>query len=229
MEQIEQVVETNNRFKNLGLNEKILKVISELKFIEPSEIQEKSIPFILEGKDVIGKSATGSGKTLAFGAGIIEKIKKGKGIQALVLTPTRELAEQVSQSLKNFSKHYHLKVIDVYGGVSISRQIEEIKYSEVVVGTPGRILDHLRRRTLNLSSLTILVLDEADRMADMGFLPDVEKIIKSCPKNRQTLLFSATTSGDVKHIERKYMSSPKQIVVEQYVDASHLQQEYYNA
>ena len=215
-------------FKKLGLTEGLLKSIKELNFERPSEIQEKSIPFILEGKDVIGKSATGSGKTLAFGAGIIEKIKKGKGIQALVLTPTRELAEQVSQSLKNFSKHYHLKVIDVYGGVSISRQIEEIKYSEVVVGTPGRILDHLKRKTLNLSSLTILVLDEADRMADMGFLPDVEKIIKSCPKNRQTLLFSATISQDINYITENYMIEPKYISVKSYVEPEKLKQSYYD-
>ncbi len=215
-------------FRKLGLTEGLLKSIKELNFERPSEIQEKSIPLILQGKDVIGKSATGSGKTLAFGAGIIEKVKKGHRIQALVLTPTRELAEQVSQSLKNFSKNYHLRIIDVYGGVSISRQIEEIKHSEVIVGTPGRILDHLQRKTLNLSNLTILVLDEADRMVDMGFLPDVEKIIKSCPKNRQTLLFSATISTDVNYIAEHYMNNPEYISVKSYIEPEKLKQSYYD-
>ncbi len=215
-------------FKKLGITEGLLRSIKEQNFEKPSEIQEKSIPIILEGRDVIGKSATGSGKTLAFGAGIIEKLKKNNGIQALVLTPTRELAEQVTQSLKKFSKNTNLKIQDIYGGVSISRQIEEIKHSEVIVGTPGRILDHLERKTLNLSNIMILVLDEADRMADMGFLPDVERIIKKCPVNRQTLLFSATISQDVNYIAEKYMKNPEYVSVKSYVEPEKLKQYYYD-
>src|SRR3989338_3287406 len=228
MEQIEQVVETNNRFKNLGLNEKILKVISELKFIEPSEIQEKSIPIILKGRDVIGKSATGSGKTLAFASGIIEKIEPGKGIQALILTPTRELAEQVSKSFKLFSRYYKNNVLEVYGGVSINPQIENLRDAEIVVGTPGRILDHLERRTLDLSKVRFLVLDEADRMLDMGFIEYVQNIIERCPQERQTLLFSATISPDIERIANHNMKNPEYVEVASHVDPSKLKQTLYD-
>ena len=215
-------------FRKLGLSEGLLKVIKELNFEKPSEIQEKAIPLVLEGKDVIGKSATGSGKTLVFGAGILQIVKRKEGVQALVLTPTRELAEQVAQSLKTFSKNQDIRILEVYGGVSISRQIQEIRNSEVIVGTPGRILDHLERKTLNLEKLSILVLDEADRMADMGFLPDVEKIINRCPKNRQTLLFSATISQDINYIANKHMKTPEYVSVKSYVEAEKLKQSYYD-
>ncbi len=215
-------------FRKLGLSENILKVIKEANFEKPSEIQEKSIPLVLQGKDVIGKSATGSGKTLAFGSGIIEKVEKNKGVQALVLTPTRELAEQVTQNIRKFARNYNINILDVYGGVSINNQIHRIKSAEVIVGTPGRILDHLQKRTLNLQNLSILVLDEADRMSDMGFLPDVEKIIKSCPKNRQTLLFSATISADVNYIAENYMHSPEYISVKSYIEPEKLKQTYYD-
>src|SRR3989344_6354672 len=138
-------------FKKLNLNENLLRSIEDAKFSEPSEIQEKTIPLILEGKDVLGSSATGSGKTLAFGAGIIQKIKNGYGVQALVLTPTRELAEQVARNLRIFSHHHKLIVNEIYGGVGITQQIHDLRRADVVVGTPGRILDHLMRRTLDLS------------------------------------------------------------------------------
>ena len=216
------------QFKKLGLGEGLLKVVEELKFSEPSEIQAKVIPLALAGKDVIGESATGSGKTLAFGAPIIEKLKSGEGLRSLILTPTRELCEQVAKSLKVFSKHNSLSIISVYGGVSLNPQIEDLESADVVVGTPGRILDHISRRTIDLSKVEILVLDEADRMLDMGFLPDVTEIIEHCPKNRQTLLFSATVSQDIKHIAKKYMNHPTEISVESYVDASKLEQIYYD-
>ncbi|MEK6855496.1 MAG: DEAD/DEAH box helicase [Nanoarchaeota archaeon] len=215
-------------FKKFGLSEDLLRVIQELEFSEPTEIQEKAIPYVLKGRDVIGKSATGSGKTLAFGSGIVETTQKGKGIQALVLTPTRELAEQVAQSLKKFSKHHKFFIQEIYGGVSITNQIHKLSRTEIVVGTPGRILDHLRRNSLNLSDLKILVLDEADRMVDMGFLPDVETIIKQCPQKKQTLLFSATITQEVDYIAKKYMNNPEYITVESYVDASKLHQYYYD-
>ncbi|MDO8508842.1 MAG: DEAD/DEAH box helicase [Nanoarchaeota archaeon] len=215
-------------FKKLGLSENILKAIKEAKFENPSEIQEKAIPLVLQGKDVIGKSATGSGKTLAFGSVIIEKVKKGKGVQALILAPTRELAEQVSQTLKRFARYSDIAIQEVYGGVSMSNQVERIKKSEVIVGTPGRVLDHLQKRSLNLQHLNILVLDEADRMSDMGFLPDVEKIIKMCPQKRQTLLFSATISSDVNYIAEKYMTHPEYISVKSYIEPEKLKQSYYD-
>ena len=177
------------KFAKLGLSKELLKAIEEAKFKEPSEIQEKAIPIALQGRDIIGGSATGSGKTLAFGASIIQGVEKGKGVQALILTPTRELAEQVAESLNRFSTYKDLGVSAVYGGVGFEPQIERIKYSEIVVGTPGRILDHLGKRTLILNKVRYLVLDEADRMLDMGFIDDVREIIEQCPSQRQTMLF----------------------------------------
>ena len=218
-----------NEFKKLGINKKVIDVLEELKFKEPTEIQKRTIPLILEGKDVIGNAATGSGKTFAFSSGIFHKVESGKGIQALVLTPTRELAEQIAKVIRNFSKNTGLKVKEIYGGVDLQRQVTEAKESEIIVGTPGRILDHLQRQSFDFFDLKLLVLDEADRMTDMGFLPDVEKIIGQCPKKRQTLLFSATLSSDISYIEKKYMQDPVYITVEKYVDPSKLKQYYYDA
>src|SRR3989344_3071445 len=215
-------------FKKLGIGKEILEVIAELGFKKPSEIQMKTIPLVVKGKDVIGNSATGSGKTLAFAAAIIEKSEVRKGVQALVLTPTRELAVQVAESLRMFSKKKGLKVQEVYGGVGMGNQVFGIEKSEIIVGTPGRLLDHLRHGTLRLNKVKVLVLDEADRMVDMGFLPDVEEIIKQNPTDRQTLLFSATNTGDVDYIARKYMKNPEHVEVESFVDPSKLNQIYYD-
>ncbi|MBX4196685.1 DEAD/DEAH box helicase [Candidatus Pacearchaeota archaeon] len=217
-----------DEFKALGLSEPLLKAIHELNFKEPSDIQRQTIPLALAGKDIMGGSATGSGKTLAFGASIIENAEKGKGVQALILTPTRELAEQVSQALAHFSKYRHLHVTAVYGGVGMGPQVDALESAEIVVGTPGRILDHLGRGTLNISKIKTLVLDEADRMLDMGFVEDVETIIKASPVERQTLLFSATISQDIMHIAKRYMKDPVEVAVESYVDASKLEQIYYD-
>lgn len=215
-------------FRKLGIIDPILKAIEEQKFEKPSEVQERTIPLVLAGEDVIAGSATGSGKTLAFGAGIIHHCERGRGIQALVLTPTRELAQQVSRELKIFSKYKPLDLLSVYGGVSINPQIERLSKTDVVVGTPGRILDHIDRRTINLSRVKILVLDEADIMVDMGFIEDVQKIIRACPNDRQTLLFSATMTPDIKEITKNYMKNPTSVSVESYVDATKLQQIYYD-
>jgi len=216
------------RFKKLGLSQEMISLVEKAKFTEPSEIQTKAIPLIMEGKDIIGGSATGSGKTFAFGAPIIEKIQPNQGLQALILTPTRELAEQITKVLYHFSEHKQLEVIPVYGGVSINPQISHLKYAEIVVGTPGRILDHLERKTINLSKVKILVLDEADRMFDMGFIHDVEDIIKHCPKERQTLMFSATINPDIDHLVKKHMKNPVSIRVENHVDPTLLKQVYYD-
>lgn len=215
-------------FRKLGLSEPFIKVIEEMKFTAPSEIQEKAIPLAMQGKDIIGGSATGSGKTLAFGASIIEKIEKGKGIQSLILAPTRELAEQVMMSLAKFSKWKGLRISAIYGGVSIGPQVFALEKADIVVGTPGRILDHLERKTINLRHTKTLVLDEADRMLDMGFIDDVTSIINQCPKERQTMLFSATISPDIEHLVHKYMKSPAYISVEQYLDTSQLKQTYFD-
>lgn len=216
------------KFRKLGIIEPIVKAIHEEGFEEPSEIQDKTIPLIIEGKDVIAGSATGSGKTLAFAAGIIQNSVKGKGIQALVLTPTRELTVQVTKELIKFSKYRHLEIAPVYGGVSISPQIDALGRADVVVGTPGRITDHIERRTIRLDKVKILVLDEADRMLDMGFIYYVERIIRQCPLKRQTLLFSATISQDISDIARKYMKDPVKASAETYVDPSKLKQVFYD-
>ncbi len=216
------------KFRKLKLSEDFLKSLEGFNFKEPSDIQEKTIPLILEGKDVLGSSATGSGKTLAFGSGIIEKISRGNGIQALILTPTRELAEQVAKSLRAFSRHTGLQVTEIFGGVSIEPQIRNLRRADVVVGTPGRILDHINRRTINFSNVKILVLDEADRMLEMGFIEDVTSIINTCPKERQTLLFSATISKDIERIAKNYMKSPVYIAVEPFVDPKKLAQSFFD-
>jgi ATP-dependent RNA helicase DeaD len=217
-----------DKFKELGLSEGLLQAIRHKGFTEPSEIQQKTIPLVLEGKDVIGSSATGSGKTLAFGAGILDRMKRGYGIQALILTPTRELAEQITDTLRSFSQHTGLKIKEIYGGVGMGPQIHDLKIADIVVGTPGRILDHLSQRTLNLQNIRYLVLDEADRMLDMGFIRDVESIINRCPKNRQTLLFSATMSAEISYIAMQYMRDPVKVEVNDRVDPSKLHQRYYD-
>ncbi len=215
------------KFEELQIDPDILKVLHELKFEEPTEIQEKTIPLMKQGLDVIGESATGSGKTLAFAVRIIEKTIKGEGIQALILVPTRELCEQVSKEMRKFSKYKHLSVTAVYGGVSYGQQIENLENTEIVVGTPGRILDHLKRKTFALKKVKILVIDETDRMFDMGFIYDVTDIINHTPNERQTMLFSATINSDIEHIGRKYMKNPKMVSAVDHVDPSLLKQYYY--
>jgi len=216
------------KFEKLGLSQEVLKVLKEEGFEKPTEIQEKSIPILLKGKDLVGGSATGSGKTLAFAAPIIENLKPNKRVQALILTPTRELAEQVSESIKKFSKNRRLNVLAVYGGVSIEPQMRKLAITDVVVGTPGRVLDHMHRKTLRLDNVKFLVLDEVDRMFDMGFRVDVEKILRECPRERQTMMFSATISNDIDYLAKKYTKNPVQVSVKSYLDASKLKQIYYD-
>ncbi len=215
------------KFRELGLSEEVVKTLHSMGIETPSKIQEEAIPYVLEGRDILGSSMTGSGKTLAFASAIIEKIVPDKKVKAIVLTPTRELAEQVSDSIKKFSKG-NLKVVSVYGGVNIETQIRRMSGADVIVGTPGRVLDHLKRETLSLKKVEILVLDEFDRMLDMGFSRDVGRIIDECPKKRQTLLFSATISPDVDHLARKYIKNPVEIEVESQVDHKKLEQVYYD-
>lgn len=216
------------QFRKLGIIDPVIKVIEEQRFEAPTEIQVKAIPSVIAGRDVIAQSATGSGKTLVFGSGIIQNCERGGGLQALIVTPTRELAEQNTKALRMFSKHKPLRVISVYGGVSINNQIDELRTADVVSGTPGRILDHVERGTINLHHIKILVLDEADRMLDMGFIEDVQKIIGQCPQKRQTLLFSATLYEEIIRLARRYMNNPVNLVAESYVDPSKLMQVYYD-
>lgn len=215
-------------FSEIGLSEQFVKELEKMDIKNPTEIQEQTIPLAMDGKDIIGGSATGSGKTLAFSAPIIEHIETGIGPQALILTPTRELAEQIVQAVKKFSKWKKLNTIAIYGGVGIEPQIKRLSNSDIVVGTPGRILDHLGRGTIDLRKVKYLILDEVDRMFDMGFQDDVRKIIKEVPTERQTLLFSATITRDVGIMAEKYTKNPYEISVDSYVDPSKLKQVYYD-
>ncbi len=215
-------------FENLKLSKELLGAIQKLGFTKPTQIQKESIPLIMEGKDVIGESATGSGKTLAFGCGAIHQVVPRNGIQALILTPTRELAEQVKDAFKNLAKNKKLIIASIYGGVSFSPQFDILSKAEIVVATPGRLLDHVRRKTINLSKVRLLVLDEADRMLDMGFIDEVEKIIKQCPRQRQTLFFSATISSRIQKLANRYMNNPCKVTATKMVDPTKLKQVYYN-
>ncbi|MBU0756503.1 MAG: DEAD/DEAH box helicase [Nanoarchaeota archaeon] len=214
-------------FSELGIIEPILKSIEKVGYTTPTQVQEESIPLILQGRDIIAGAATGSGKTLAFASAIIEKAFPGKGIQAIVLTPTRELAIQVSEEIMRFAEFKQLTITAIYGGVSISPQMDALPNTDVVVGTPGRVLDHLSRGTMDLSKVKVFVLDEADRMLDMGFIEDVESILSACPKKRQTLLYSATISTYIYGLAEKYMDNPAKVAVDSYVDPSLLTQVYY--
>lgn len=217
-----------NEFKDLGISDQLLTAIKRLGITNPTKIQSKSIPLILKGKDVIGESATGSGKTLAFGCGIVEHVKPRGGLQSLILTPTRELAEQVKDSLMKLSFNKPLRIISIYGGVSMEKQIYELPKADVVVATPGRLLDHLRRGTINTSKVKIFVLDEADRMFDMGFIDDVKQIIQACPNIKQNLFFSATITSRIKELANQFLKNPEKVFAEKMVDPSKLKQVYYD-
>ncbi len=215
------------KFEELGIDEKVLDAIKDMNFEKPTEIQEKAIPAVLAGRDIIAESATGSGKTFVFAAGIIHSIKPDHKIQALILTPTRELAEQISDALKKFAKYYKFKITAVYGGVPIERQIRDLRTSDIVVATPGRTLDHISRRTIRLNSVKMIILDEADRMLDMGFIDDVKEIMKNCPKERQTLLLSATITGEILKLKKQFLKNPVVVNAEKQVSGEKLKQEYY--
>jgi ATP-dependent RNA helicase DeaD len=217
-----------NTFSKLGVNSDIVRALSKCGITEPTDIQEQAIPIIKSGKDIIGKSKTGSGKTAAFGIPLLDSLKHSSNVQALVLAPTRELAVQISGELEKFGKYTDLKFATVYGGVSMFHQIRDIKKADIVIGTPGRVLDHLNRKTLKLSELTHFVLDEADRMVDMGFIKDIEKILRYTKRKKQMILFGATISHEVELIKRKYMNNPFVAESEIHVAEEYLEQYYYN-
>ncbi|MCL6443741.1 MAG: DEAD/DEAH box helicase [Alicyclobacillus sp.] len=201
-------------FHSFELSRRVQQAIDDMGFEEPSPIQAACIPLVLEGRDVIGQAQTGTGKTAAFGIPIVENATTDSKIQALVLTPTRELAIQVAGEFRKIAKYKRVRTLPIYGGQSIGHQIRGLQQGvQIVIGTPGRVLDHIRRGTLKLNNLRTLVLDEADEMLDMGFIEDIESIIRETPDERQTLLFSATFPSEVKRLATRYMRSPEHVTV----------------
>ncbi len=207
--------DSGTTFADLGLSELLLQSIAAVGYEIPSPIQERTIPVLLEGHDVIAQAQTGSGKTAAFGLPIIERIEpRERGVQTLILCPTRELAIQVSEALHKYGRHKRIETLPIYGGQPYERQLRGLQRGvHIVVGTPGRVMDHMRRGTLRLDNLKFFVLDEADEMLDMGFIEDIEWILQQVPEERQTALFSATMPPRIAELARNYMRDPQRISV----------------
>ncbi len=200
-------------FHGLGINERMLRAVEALKLTTPTPIQVKAIPHALEGKDLIGIAQTGTGKTLAFGIPIFQRLGESTG-QALIVVPTRELAIQVDEALQRLGRTFGIRTAVLIGGAPMDRQLRMLQAQpRIIIGTPGRINDHLMQRTLNLSNTAILILDEADRMLDMGFAPQIKKILQVLPRERQTMLFSATMPNDIIRIANSYMKLPLRIEI----------------
>ena len=219
-----------NKFNKLGLDNNILRAIADQGFSEPSVIQSKAIPIILSGVDVVGLSQTGTGKTLAFIAPMLQKMTMDSYLQAIVLCPTRELAQQILVEVRKFATYLpHVRAVAVYGGADIQRQIYALKRgANIVIGTPGRVIDHINRHTMRLDNVHFAVLDEADEMLNMGFRADMEQILSNTPKNRQTIMFSATMSNDIRALANKFMRNAVEIKVgEQNTTISTVKQTYF--
>ena len=219
------------KFEELQLDERIIRAITEMGFEEASPIQAQAIPVVLEGRDMIGQAQTGTGKTAAFGLPLLQKVDpKVKKLQAIVLLPTRELAIQVAEELRRFAKFMHgVKVLPIYGGQDIVRQIRALKDgTQIVVGTPGRVMDHMRRKTVKTDHVHTVVLDEADEMLNMGFLEDMETILSQLPEERQTLMFSATMPQAIAEIARKFQTDPVTVrVIKKELTVPKVTQYYY--
>jgi len=196
----------------MKIKNEIQQAITEMGFVNLTPIQEQTIPLLLMGKDVIGNSQTGTGKTAAFGIPLLEMIDfNSNDIQALIITPTRELSVQIKRELSNIAKYIvGCRIVNVYGGEIITRQFYELKKKpQIIIGTPGRIIDHLKRKTISFDKLKYLVLDEADEMLKMGFVEDIETIFETTPPQRQTLMFSATMPKRIVDLARKYLINPE--------------------
>ncbi|WP_406657421.1 DEAD/DEAH box helicase [Methanolobus sp. ZRKC2] len=206
------------------------KGIEDLGFEEPTPIQAQAIPYIMEGRDVIGQAQTGTGKTAAFGIPALEMIEQDvKRVQVLVLCPTRELANQVADELNKLSRYKKIKILPVYGGQSIERQIRALrKGAQIVIGTPGRIMDHIERGTLKIGNVSMIVLDEADEMLDMGFREDIEFILNDTPTTRQTILFSATMPRPIMKLTKRYQTDPQLVkTIHKKLTVPHVEQSYF--
>ncbi len=198
-------------FYQFGLSEEVIRATATMGFEEATTIQELAIPIAMEGKDIIGQAQTGTGKTAAFGIPMIESCSaERKEIQGLVITPTRELAVQVAEEINTIGQYKKIRALPIYGGQDIARQIKALKNKpQIIVATPGRLMDHMRRRLIRLQGITMVVLDEADEMLNMGFREDIENILRDVPEERQTLLFSATMPGPIKDLARHFMREPE--------------------
>ncbi len=219
------------RYEESGLDERVIRAVSEMGFEFMSPIQEAAIPVMMEGGDIIGQAQTGTGKTAAFGIPLLQKVDPdNKHLQAVVLCPTRELAMQAADDIRDFAKYMSgIKVLPVYGGQDISRQIKALSAGvQIVVGTPGRVMDHMRRHTMKMKDVKVLVLDEADEMLDMGFRDDIETILQGMPKERQTALFSATMPEPILQITKKYQKNAKFIkMTPKEITVAAIEQAYY--
>lgn len=201
-------------FYGLGIAPKLLEILDSKKFITPTPIQERSIPVALEGKDLLGIAQTGTGKTMAFGIPMLQRLASMKGARGLVLVPTRELALQVDESLRMLATPLGAKTCVVIGGASMYNQVQQLRRNpHIIIATPGRLNDHIQSGSVNLSQVKIVVLDEADRMLDMGFAPQISKALAVVPKDRQTLLFSATMPDEIVKIAKQYMQLPLRVEV----------------
>jgi len=220
--------ENTMSFSKKELRPELISRLDEEGIEELTDIQKQAIPLIKEGKDVIAISKTGSGKTLAFALPILEMTQPKKGLQTIVLAPTRELAVQISVEFEKFGRQLGLKVATVYGGVGMMPQINAIRKCEIMVGTPGRILDHIGRGTLNLSGIKYFIIDEADKMADMGFIRDITLIFEKTPKQKQVLLFGATIGREVNQLKNAQMTNPVTVQSDLQVAGELLKQSYYN-
>ncbi|MBU1112005.1 MAG: DEAD/DEAH box helicase [archaeon] len=215
-------------FADIGVSPNFVKALNEDGIYNPTKIQEDAIPLIRSNKNLVGISRTGSGKTLAFSVPVLEKIERTGKVQVLVLSPTRELAVQISEEMGKFSKYQRCNITTIYGGVAINPQMDRLQNTEVVVGTPGRLLDHLERGTMDLSNVRTVVLDEADKMVEMGFIEDIERILSTTPTEKQMLLFGATISTEVDNIKRRHMPGSVVAEAEKHVEQELLKQYYYN-
>jgi len=205
-------------FNKLGLSDELLSALQEKNYLKATPVQSKAIPYIIQGLDILAGAQTGTGKTAAFALPILNKLQKSKSkrrrVRALVLTPTRELASQVADSFRDYGSKLRFKTAVLYGGVSIKTQKDKLRMGvDIIVATPGRLLDHLSQKTVDLSEVEVFVLDEGDRMLDMGFIVDIKKIIKSLPYKRQNLLFSATFPREIRTLASKLLHSPKEIQI----------------
>ena len=197
------------KFKTLGINNNIIRALNDMGFEEPTPIQQQGIPALISGEDLIGQAQTGTGKTAAFGIPLIEKVQQAKAIQGIVLTPTRELAIQVAEELNKIGQFTNVHALPIYGGQDIGRQIKGLqKRPQIIVATPGRLMDHMERRTIRLQNITMVVLDEADEMLNMGFIEDIEKILSTTPSERQTVLFSATMPRQIQNLAQRFLRNP---------------------